>query len=52
VYGWIWRHLPGCAAAKLGCTLALAIAAAALLWIIIFPWITPLLPLDRVMPGG
>ena len=24
----------------------------ALLWFIIFPWITPQLPLDHVMPGG
>jgi hypothetical protein len=52
VYGWIWRHLPGGTASKLACTVALTVAAVALLWFIIFPWITPRLPLDRVMPGG
>lgn len=52
MYGWIWRHLPGGVASKLVFTAALAVASVALLWFIVFPWITPLLPLDRVMPGG
>jgi hypothetical protein len=28
----------------------MTLAAAALLWFIVFPWLTPQLPLDRVMP--
>jgi hypothetical protein len=38
MYLWLWRHLPGGVMTKLACT------------IIVFPWLTPQLPLDRVMP--
>jgi hypothetical protein len=50
MYLWLWRHLPGGVTSKLACTILLALAAAALLWFIVFPWLTPQLPLDRVMP--
>jgi hypothetical protein len=52
MYRWLWQRLPGGATSKAVCAAILAIAAAALLWFIIFPWITPQLPLDHVMPGG
>ncbi len=52
MYRWLWQHLPGGATTKAVSAAILAIAAAALLWLIIFPWITPQLPLDRVMPSG
>lgn len=52
MYGWVWRHLPGGAAGKTVCAAALVLAAVALLWFTVFPWVTPLIPLDRVMPGG
>ena len=52
MYRWLWRRLPGGATSKAVCAVILAIATAALLWFIIFPWITPQLPLDHVMPGG
>lgn len=52
MYGWIWRRLPGGTPSKLACALLLSAAAAAVLWFFVFPWVTPLLPLDRVMPGG
>ena len=39
-----WRH------GKLACTIILVLAAAALLWFIVFPWLTPELPVNRVMP--
>jgi hypothetical protein len=52
MYRWLWQHLPGGATTKAVCAAVLAIAAAAVLWFIIFPWITPQLPLDHVMPGG
>jgi hypothetical protein len=50
MYLWLWRHLPGGVTSKLAYAIILALATAALLWFIIFPWLTPLLPLDRVMP--
>ena len=50
MYRWLWRHLPGGVASKATCAAVLAIAAAALLWFIVFPWLTPQLPVDRVMP--
>ena len=52
MYQWLWRRLPGGALNKAICAAILAIATAALLWFVIFPWITPLLPVDHVMPGG
>jgi hypothetical protein len=50
MYLWLWRHLPGGVTSKLACAILLTLAAAALLWFIAFPWLTPQLPLDRVMP--
>ena len=37
MYGWLWRHLPGGFAVKLLLSLALAIAAVAVLWFLVFP---------------
>jgi hypothetical protein len=48
VYAWIWRKLPGNAYAKLTQSLVLLVAVGALLWYVIFPWATPLLPFDDV----
>jgi hypothetical protein len=50
MYAWLWRHLPGGAAAKALCMAALVTAVAAVLWMVIFPWLAPHLPLDQVMP--
>jgi hypothetical protein len=50
MYPWLWRHLPGGVTSKFACTIILVLAAAALLWFIVFPWLTPQLPVDRVMP--
>lgn len=52
MYAWIWRHLPFGVPGKLGGSLLLAAAFAALLWFVIFPWIDPwleqtLLPWDE-----
>jgi cytoskeletal protein RodZ len=48
VYAWTWRKLPGNAYAKLSQSLVLLVAVGALLWYVIFPWATPLLPFDDV----
>jgi membrane-bound metal-dependent hydrolase YbcI (DUF457 family) len=48
VYAWIWRKFPGNTYAKLTQSLVLATAVVALLWYVVFPWATPLLPFDDV----
>ncbi|HWS38587.1 MAG TPA: hypothetical protein VN408_38350 [Actinoplanes sp.] len=48
MYAWIWRKLPGGFWAKFTCAFVLLTAVGALLWYVIFPWATPLLPFDDV----
>jgi hypothetical protein len=48
VYAWIWRKLPFGRWGKLSGSLVLAALVGALLWYVIFPWATPLLPFDDV----
>ena len=52
MYAWIWRKLPFGFWGKLTGSLALAAATGALLWYVIFPWATPLLPFDDVQVGS
>jgi len=52
MYAWIWRKLPFGLWGKLTGSLALAAATGALLWYVIFPWATPLLPFDDVQVGS
>jgi hypothetical protein len=48
MYGWIWRRLPGGLAGKLaGCALLLVAALALLFWVV-FPWVEPRLPFNDV----
>jgi hypothetical protein len=51
MYAWIWRKLPFGTAGKLTGSLVLAATVGALLWYVIFPWATPLLPFDDVQVG-
>jgi hypothetical protein len=48
MYAWIWHKLPGSLWSKLTLSLVLVSAIGALLWYVIFPWATPLLPFDDV----
>ena len=48
MYTWIWRRLPGTAAAKAFAALVLALAVAALLLFVVFPEVEPLLPFTNV----
>jgi hypothetical protein len=53
MYVWIWRHLPGPLAVKLGQTLLLVALVSALLLFVVFPWIEPHLPINQVtVPGN
>jgi hypothetical protein len=51
VYSWIWHKLPGSLLAKLTESIVLLVAVGALLWYVVFPWATPLLPFDDVQVG-
>jgi hypothetical protein len=48
VYTWIWRTLPGGLTGKLVGCLLLLIAAVALLFLVVFPAVEPLLPYSDV----
>jgi hypothetical protein len=52
MYAWIWRKLPFGLWGKLTGSLGLALATVALLWYVVFPWATPLLPFDDVQVTG
>jgi hypothetical protein len=51
MYGWIWRKLPFGLPGKITGSLVLIVTVGALLWYVIFPWATPLLPFDDVQVG-
>ncbi|MEV4705621.1 hypothetical protein [Actinoplanes sp. NPDC049316] len=51
MYAWIWRKLPFGLWGKLTSSIVLAVAVGALLWYVVFPWATPLLPFDDVQVG-
>src|SRR3954468_10169095 len=52
MYAWIWRKLPFGLGGKLIGSLALLTATGALLWYVVFPLATPLLPFDDVQVGA
>ena len=51
MYAWIWHKLPFGFWGKLSGSVTLAAVTAALLWYVVFPWATPLLPFDDVQVG-
>jgi hypothetical protein len=48
VYGWLWRRIPGGVAAKISGCATLLLAALALLFFVVFPWVEPRLPWNDV----
>lgn len=52
MYAWIWRKLPFGFWGKLTSSLGMVAATTALLWYVVFPWATPLLPFDDVQVGN
>jgi hypothetical protein len=48
MYAWIWRHLPGSTGVRATLSVVLALAVVALLMLVIFPWLEPLLPFNHV----
>ena len=51
MYGWIWRHLPGPTAVKVAEAVVLVLGVVALLMLVVFPWVEPLLPFNQVTTG-
>ncbi|MFI5495400.1 hypothetical protein [Actinoplanes sp. NPDC051859] len=51
MYAWIWRKLPFGLWGKVTGSLVLAVTIGSLLWYVVFPWATPLLPFDDVQVG-
>ncbi|GIE91755.1 hypothetical protein [Actinoplanes regularis] len=51
MYAWIWRKLPGPLWSRLTMSVVLLAAVGSLLWYVVFPWATPLLPFDDVQVG-
>ncbi len=49
MYGWIWRHLPGSVAVRAFEALFLLSAVVALLLFVVFPWLSPQLPVNEVV---
>ena len=48
MYIWIWRHLPGPLAARIAGCGALFAAVVAVLFLVVFPRVEPLLPFSDV----
>jgi hypothetical protein len=48
MYAWIWRHLPGPVLAKMSLATVLILGVVALLLFVVFPWLDPLLPFNKV----
>ena len=51
MYGWIWRTLPGGTKSKLAGATVLLLAALALLFFVVFPYVEPRLPFNQTTIG-
>ena len=51
MYAWIWRKLPYGLPGKITGSVVLISTVGVLLWYVVFPWATPLLPFDDVQVG-
>lgn len=51
MYAALWRLVPGPWPAKLLVFLLLALGVLALLFLVVFPWLEPLLPFDEITLG-
>ena len=48
MYAWLWRHLPGPLPVRVLLAAALLVVAVALLFLVVFPAVEPLLPFSDV----
>jgi hypothetical protein len=52
VYAWLFRRLPGPLAVRISLALLLFLVVVALLFFVVFPWVEPHVPLNRVTVDG
>jgi hypothetical protein len=52
MYGWIWHRLPGDTNVRATTMAVLALAVAALLWFLVFPWAAAHVPIDGTAFSG
>jgi hypothetical protein len=52
MYTWIWRKLPGGVAGKLLGVTALIAGVVVVLFLVVFPWVSPKLPFNHVTVDG
>jgi hypothetical protein len=48
MYGWLWRHLPGPTAVRVGILVGAVAAVVAVCFLWAFPAIAPLLPFNEI----
>jgi hypothetical protein len=51
MYAWLWRHLPGPLAVRILLAVVLACGVVALLFFVVFPVVSPLVPFNNVTTG-
>lgn len=51
MYAFVWRHLPGPWPVRLLLALLLVLGVVALLFLLVFPAVEPLLPFDEITLG-
>jgi hypothetical protein len=48
MYGWLWRHLPGPVAVRVGICLVAAAVVVAVCFLWVFPALAPLMPFNDI----
>lgn len=51
MFEWIWSHLPGSTPVRIVIVLVAVLVIVALLFLVVFPWLTPLLPFTNTTLG-
>jgi hypothetical protein len=51
MYAWLWRHLPGPWPARTLACVLLVLAVVVVLFTLVFPWVEPRLPFNKVTVG-
>lgn len=52
MYSWLYRRLPGSTPTKVALAALLAVLVVAVLMLVVFPWIEPHVPTNRVTVDG